>query len=78
MNSLRRIKHGKICRHKVSDLYHGGSSNNRWLYTRLFDFAGLKMCSLYTLVLPFRVPVVGGTDSDSQGGRIIMADAARG
>ena len=26
--------------------------------TQLLDFAGLKMCTVYTVVLPFRVPVV--------------------
>jgi hypothetical protein len=58
MNSLRRNKHEKICRHKVSDLYHVGSSSNHWIYVQQFGFSGLKMCTTYSVVLPFRVPVV--------------------
>ena len=28
---------------------------NHWLYVKLFGFSGLKMCTKYTVVLPFRV-----------------------
>ena len=51
----------KICRHKVSDLYHDESASNRQLNIQLFYCAGLKMCTVYTVVLPFRVPVVNVT-----------------
>jgi hypothetical protein len=52
-----QFKKDKICRHKLSDLYHGESSSNHWLNTQLFDYAELKMFTVYTVVMPFRVPV---------------------